>query len=36
MGLAYNTYITSNKIFGCKHCKTHLADYYDIVSRVSL
>ncbi|KAL1961367.1 hypothetical protein VTO42DRAFT_95 [Malbranchea cinnamomea] len=33
MGLAYNTYINSNKIFGCKHCKTHLADYYDIVSR---
>lgn len=35
MGLAYNTYINSNKIFGCKHCKTHLADGHDIISRVS-
>lgn len=35
MGLAYNVYLNSNKIFGCKHCKTHLADYNDIVSRVS-
>ncbi|EYE98082.1 putative Yippee zinc-binding protein Moh1 [Aspergillus glaucus CBS 516.65] len=33
MGLAYNVYLNSNKIFGCKHCKTHLADYNDIVSR---
>lgn len=35
MGLAYNVYLTSNKIFGCKQCKTHLADYNDIISRVS-
>ncbi|EGE02454.1 yippee [Trichophyton equinum CBS 127.97] len=34
MGLSYNIYINSNKIFGCKHCKTHLADYHDIISRV--
>ncbi|KAB8232932.1 hypothetical protein ETB97_005621 [Aspergillus alliaceus] len=33
MGLAYNVYLTSNKIFGCKQCKTHLADYDDIISR---
>ncbi|EAW23951.1 Yippee zinc-binding protein, putative [Aspergillus udagawae] len=33
MGLAYNVYLTSNKIFGCKKCKTHLADYNDIISR---
>lgn len=36
MGLTYNVYLTANKIFGCKHCKTHLADYNDIISRVSL
>jgi hypothetical protein len=36
MGLAYNVYLTSNKIFGCKKCKTHLADYNDIISRVSI
>jgi len=35
MGLSYNVYLTSNKIFGCKTCKTHLADYNDIISRVS-
>ncbi|KAJ5103815.1 hypothetical protein N7532_004344 [Penicillium argentinense] len=33
MGIAYNVYLTSNKIFGCKTCKTHLADYDDIISR---
>ncbi|KNG81664.1 hypothetical protein ANOM_010239 [Aspergillus nomiae NRRL 13137] len=33
MGLAYNVYLTSNKIFGCRQCKTHLADYDDIISR---
>ncbi|CAL5872658.1 uncharacterized protein PFLUO_LOCUS6924 [Penicillium psychrofluorescens] len=33
MGLVYPIYLTSNKIFGCKHCKTHLADYNDIKSR---
>lgn len=36
MGLAYNIYLNSSKIFGCKACKTHLADYNDIVSRVRL
>lgn len=36
MGLAYNTYLTSNKIYGCKGCKTHLANHEDIISRVSL
>lgn len=36
MGLAYNIYLNSSKIFGCKACKTHLADYNDIVSRVCL
>ncbi|KAL9105790.1 MAG: hypothetical protein Q9227_009092 [Pyrenula ochraceoflavens] len=34
MGLAYNVYLNSNKIFGCKRCKTHLANYEDIISRV--
>ncbi|KAL4944805.1 hypothetical protein BDV06DRAFT_186510 [Aspergillus oleicola] len=33
MGLSYNVYLTSAKIFGCKSCKTHLADYDDIISR---
>lgn len=33
MGLSYNVYLNSNKIFGCKACKAHLADYNDIVSR---
>lgn len=34
MGLAYNTYLNSNKIYGCKSCKTHLANHEDIISRV--
>lgn len=33
MGLAYNVYLNGSKIFGCKQCKTHLADYNDIISR---
>ncbi|OOF95983.1 hypothetical protein ASPCADRAFT_207327 [Aspergillus carbonarius ITEM 5010] len=33
MGLVYNVYLTASKIFGCKKCKTHLADYDDIISR---
>ncbi|KAJ5789696.1 Alcohol dehydrogenase superfamily zinc-type [Penicillium psychrosexuale] len=33
MGLSYNVYLTANKIFGCKGCKTHLADFNDIMSR---
>lgn len=35
MGLVYNTYLNSDKIFGCKHCKTHLASHDAIISRVS-
>ena len=34
MGLAYNTYLNSNKIYGCKSCKAHLANHEDIISRV--
>jgi hypothetical protein len=34
MGLAYNVYLNSNKIFGCRNCKTHLADFDEIISRV--
>lgn len=34
MGLAYNIYLDSNKIYGCKNCKTHLANHDDIMSRV--
>ncbi|KAI6354520.1 hypothetical protein MCOR31_011459, partial [Pyricularia oryzae] len=33
MGLAYNTYLNSNKIFGCKNCKSHLSNHEDIISR---
>lgn len=33
MGLAYNVYLNSDKIFGCKHCKTHLASHDAIISR---
>ncbi|KAK7937911.1 Yippee/Mis18 [Apiospora aurea] len=33
MGLAYNTYLSSSKIYGCKHCKAHLANADDIISR---
>ncbi|KAK9790441.1 putative Yippee-like protein [Seiridium cardinale] len=36
MGLAYNTYLDSNKIYGCKNCKAHLANHDEIISRVSL
>jgi hypothetical protein len=36
MGLAYNIYLDSNKIYGCKNCKTHLANHDDIISRVCL
>jgi hypothetical protein len=34
MGLAYNTYLNSNKIYGCKNCKAHLSNHEDIISRV--
>jgi hypothetical protein len=33
MGLIYNVYLNSDKIFGCKHCKTHLAAGESIMSR---
>ncbi|KAI6246966.1 hypothetical protein HI914_04603 [Erysiphe necator] len=33
MGLAYNIYLNSNKIYGCKNCKTHLSNHEDIISR---
>lgn len=35
MGLAYNVYLNSGKIYGCRNCKTHLANHEDIISRVS-
>ena len=34
MGLSYNIYLNSDRIFGCKHCKTHLANHDAIISRV--
>lgn len=34
MGLSYNTYLNSAKIYGCKACKAHLANHDDIISRV--
>ncbi|KAK0852644.1 protein yippee-like moh1 [Friedmanniomyces endolithicus] len=33
MGLAYNIYLNSKRIYGCKICKTHLADHDEIISR---
>ncbi|KAI9885037.1 MAG: hypothetical protein M1823_003171 [Watsoniomyces obsoletus] len=33
MGLTYNVYLNSNRIYGCKNCKTHLGDHDDIISR---
>jgi hypothetical protein len=33
MGLSYNVYLSSSRIYGCKSCKTHLANHEDIVSR---
>ena len=35
MGLAYNVYLNSSRIYGCKVCKTHLSNHDDILSRVS-
>ena len=35
MGLAYNVYLNSARIYGCKTCKTHLSNHDDIISRVS-
>ena len=34
MGLAYNVYLNSDRIFGCKTCKAHLATFEAIISRV--
>jgi len=36
MGLAYNVYLSSSKIYGCKNCKAHLSNHEDIISRVCL
>ncbi|KAI9796783.1 MAG: hypothetical protein M1835_003139 [Candelina submexicana] len=33
MGLSYNVYLNSSRIYGCKTCKTHLANHDDIASR---
>ncbi|KAL0634164.1 hypothetical protein Q9L58_006902 [Maublancomyces gigas] len=33
MGLAYNVYLNSSRIYGCKGCKTHLSNHEDIISR---
>ncbi|KAH9827459.1 yippee-like protein [Teratosphaeria destructans] len=33
MGLAYNVYLNATRIYGCKTCKTHLADHDEIISR---
>lgn len=34
MGLVYNDYLSSDKIYGCKNCKTHLSKHESLVSRV--
>lgn len=34
MGLSYNIYLNSSRIYGCKNCKTHLSNHDDILSRV--
>ncbi|KAH8758574.1 putative proteim yippee-like 3 [Hyaloscypha bicolor E] len=33
MGLSYNVYLNSHKIYGCKNCKAHLSNHEDIISR---
>jgi len=33
MGLTYNIYLNSSRIYGCKNCKTHLSNHDDILSR---
>ncbi|EOD51671.1 putative yippee zinc-binding protein moh1 protein [Neofusicoccum parvum UCRNP2] len=33
MGLTYNVYLNSHRIYGCKNCKTHLSNHDDIISR---
>ena len=34
MGLKYNTYLESSKVYGCKRCKTHLTSLESLISRV--
>lgn len=34
MGLTYNTYLDGKHVYGCKNCKSHLANHEDIISRV--
>lgn len=36
MGLTYNVYLDAKRVYGCKNCKTHLADHDEIISRVRL
>jgi len=33
MGLAYNIYLNSTRIYGCGQCKAHLSIHDDIISR---
>jgi len=33
MGLSYNVYLSSSRIYMCKSCKTHLSNHEDIISR---
>ncbi|KAK6499700.1 hypothetical protein TWF481_010061 [Arthrobotrys musiformis] len=33
MGLIYNEYLNSTRIYGCRTCKAHLANHEDIISR---
>ncbi|KAJ4304588.1 protein yippee-like moh1 [Kalmusia sp. IMI 367209] len=33
MGLTYNVYLSGGRIYGCRTCKTHLANHDDILSR---
>jgi len=35
MGLSYNVYLSSSRIYMCKSCKAHLSNHEDIISRVS-
>ena len=34
MGLSYNVYLSSSRIYVCRNCKTHLSNQEDIISRV--
>ena len=35
MGLSYNVYLSSSRIFMCRSCKTHLSNHDDILSKVA-